>query len=155
MADKQNPDPFAPEEQGQNALDAHEQELSNLITAAKAPLTPGNAPTIEVTDIDNFVLLLTAWHQREVNILNHLMKAPDGLIIALSSANTEEEATAKLESGETQPLTLEGETMRAFKAGLAMALSALGQLPFLVTEVEPVEPSKDSTVVANGSNTIN
>ena len=74
-----------------------------------------------VTDLNEFVPVLEDWHQRQVAIVSHLQMIPEGQEIQI-----EDEA----------PLVLQGDSLRAFQIGIAMALHYLGQLPFVSSQEE-------------------
>lgn len=81
------------------------------------------AETVEVADLDQFVAMLTAWHTRQVQTLNHFMQIPPGTPMEVNGA------------GERK---LEGDLLEGFKAGVQLSLLNLGTLPF-AAEVEEEE----------------
>lgn len=78
---------------------------------------------LEVTDLDTFVHILTRWHHVKVTELVHLLSIPDeghvGVVL--------------LEDDKEVEHVMEGELLKGFKAGIKVALVALGRLPFGVT----------------------
>lgn len=74
----------------------------------------------EITSLGEFILRVQEWHTKRVLDLEHFMTIPD---------------TGEVEiEFEGQSLKLEGEKLLAFRAGIASALDALGQLPFKAVE---------------------
>jgi len=69
---------------------------------------------LEVSDLDQFVEMLTSWHKRKVAILEHMRTIPEG--------------TEMEDDGHSVILT--GDMLTGFKAGLQLALLELGSLPF-------------------------
>lgn len=76
---------------------------------------------VPVEDVNHFVRLVTLWHGKKVQVLEHMLSVPAGTTI---------------QSGEGTEIAMEGEFLDGFKAGLALALMELGQLPF-VAETGP------------------
>lgn len=79
--------------------------------------------TLEVTDLDQFVKVLTAWHENKVKTLEHMSKLPPG---------------TKMQIGEGKEVDLDGDMLLGFQAGITLALIELGILPF---SAEPDEPT--------------
>lgn len=75
---------------------------------------PSVADPIEVEDLHTFVALLTQWHEDKVALLEHMLDVPEGTEMEHDGAS----------------LTLSGENLIAFKAGVSLTLSELGILPF-------------------------
>lgn len=75
---------------------------------------------LAVNDLDQFVQLLASWHTKRVATLKHMQNIPD---------------TAEVSIGEGPPVKLTGEFREGFLLGLSLALSELGELPF-VAEME-------------------
>lgn len=79
-----------------------------------------NAPvaksTVLIEDLDQFVVLLTDWHEHKVKILEKMMEIPEG-----------SEATF----GDQEPKVLTGDYREGFVMGLSLALIELGSLPFI------------------------
>lgn len=85
--------------------------------------------TVEIDDLNQFVFLLSNWHQDRVTILKQMMEIPQGFEVSL-------------EDGE--PMALTGDLHKGFKIGLIVALSELGVLPFVAesnasTPDEPIQ----------------
>lgn len=89
------------------------------MTDPTTPITPPD--TIEITDINQFVGILSEWHAKKVAILEHMLQVPDG--------------TEMIVDGGT-PIILTGDMLAGVRAGISMALMELGSLPF-VAEMEP------------------
>lgn len=79
--------------------------------------------TIVVEDINQFVKLLSAWHQSKVDVLNHMMEIPSGTEVAFNS---------------DEPVVLEGDVLRGFCMGISLSLMELGELPFAAEMEEPL-----------------
>lgn len=91
---------------------------------------------VAITNIDMFAGYLTAWHQRKVATLQHMLSVPEGT-----------EFTVNI-NGEEKSIILQGDVLTAFQGGVVTALSELGTLPF---DSIPVEESKEANPEANGS----
>lgn len=85
--------------------------------------------TVMVENLNEFVAILCQWHQRQVDVIKHMMEVPDGTEVTETDDNTGEPAKA-------DPLVLTGDARRGFIIGLRVALNELGNLPFEV-EFEP------------------
>ena len=83
---------------------------------------------VAVTDLDQFITLLTDWHNRQVAIVKHLNNAPQGIKILIGEG---EEAKEK---------TLEGEFLEGFQLGIGLAFNYFGTLPFMAEYVD-AEPA--------------
>ena len=79
---------------------------------------------LAVMDLDQFIALLTDWHNRQVATVKHLNNAPKGIKILIGEG---EEAKEK---------TLEGEFLEGFQLGIGLALNYLGTLPFMAEYVD-------------------
>ena len=86
--------------------------------------------TIAIDDLDQFVKILVHWHQGKVGTLQHMLEIPDGTVMELSADST-------------TSVTLTGDMLDGFKAGLGLALMELGELPFLYEQ----EPEQDTVTV--------
>jgi hypothetical protein len=78
--------------------------------------------TLEIADLDMFVRILHQWHAGKVQLINHMLTIPEGTEMILGDNE--------------QSVTLTGDVLAGFKAGLELALMEFGSLPFVV-EVEP------------------
>ena len=76
--------------------------------------------TIEVNDLDKFVHLLAGWHTNRVARVKHLLDVPETTEVAI---------------GEDAPVPMTGDFRKGFQLGISLALSELGDLPF-VAEIE-------------------
>lgn len=81
---------------------------------------------IVVEDLDQFVRMLTAWHNSKVATLEHMLTVPEG---------------AEMELPNGTRIELSKDHLTGFKAGLTLALIELGCLPF-VAESEAANESK-------------
>ncbi len=84
-----------------------------------SPPTP--EPLIQITNLDQFVGIMTLWHRQAAQATQHLLGVPVGGAFEVD--------------GETIELT--GMAHKAFLLGVNMALMNLGELPFEVPEVVP------------------
>lgn len=75
---------------------------------------------IEVHSIKEFFEYLSSWHNSQVKQLEHLLDIPEGTEIHLDDG---------------AEITLEGEALDAFQAGVSVALMQLGTLPFTGMEL--------------------
>jgi len=97
-------------------------------------IKPTNSPHLDVdniTDLNDFVLLLTKWHTAKVEVLEHMLKIPEGTEASLS---------------ESVSVVLTGDAYIAYQIGLSTALSELGILPF-VYELESDDKATPPTAV--------
>lgn len=97
--------------------------------------TPAAAPTVVITDLNQFVQMLVSWHSQKVKALEHMLQVPDG--------------TEMIIDGGT-PAILTGDMLVGFKAGLELALMELGILPFLY-ETEPEAVAAPAAPVAQAA----
>lgn len=74
-----------------------------------------NTETIDVESLDDFVHMLVSWHSRKCAILKHMMDLPEG---------------SSMQIGEGESVTMTGDMLVVFKAGIELALMELGTLPF-------------------------
>lgn len=82
---------------------------------------------LAVNDLDQFVQMLSAWHTKKVATLRHMQTIPE---------------TAKVSLGDAEPIEMTGPFREGFLLGLSLALSELGELPF----VAEMEGSSSATV---------
>ena len=75
---------------------------------------------LAVNDLDQFVQLLSKWHTKKVATLKHMQNIPE---------------TAEVSLGDAAPVQMTGAFREGFLLGLSVALSELGELPF-VAEME-------------------
>ena len=76
---------------------------------------------IPIQNIDHFIHLIVGWHNNRVALLKHMMALPAG---------------TEMQVNETESVVMDGERLEGFKAGLGLALMELGDLPFVVENVE-------------------
>lgn len=97
------------------------------------PINEGD--TVGIDDLDHFVKILTDWHSNKVKLLQHMVNIPDG---------------SKMQTEGGTEITLTGQFLDGFKAGLGIALGELGSLPFAAETEEEESPqpvaSNDPTV---------
>ena len=86
--------------------------------------------TVLVADIDQFIQLLSGWHQSKVKALEHMLGVPEGIEVTFN---------------EEDPQILSGDLHKGFLIGLSLALMELGTLPFGVEiddEATPATPNE-------------
>ena len=71
---------------------------------------------IAMNDIDQFAYLLAKWHKAKIKVLEHVLDVPEETVLNLNDTE----------------ITLSGDVLAGFKAGLSVALMELGNLPFVV-----------------------
>jgi hypothetical protein len=81
--------------------------------------------TVEVTNLDQFVSILSGWHSNRVQTLEHMLQIPDGT-----------EVEVKNEDGSAQQHIITGDVLVGFKLGLNLSLMELGSLPFVTETAE-------------------
>lgn len=86
--------------------------------------------TVLVQSIDQFIQLLSGWHEGKVKTLEHFLTMPEGIEVAFN-----EEASQ----------ILSGDLHKGFLMGLSLALMELGTLPFGV-EVDDSPAAPDEPV---------
>ena len=80
--------------------------------------------TINISDLDQFVSVLTAWHTQQIDTLKHLQDIPAGTEVQMDGVD---------------PFTLEGDVLKGFQLGIDTCLGYLGALPFNVDYDDPTE----------------
>lgn len=85
--------------------------------------TPKVTPPIVITDINQFVAILSAWHATKVSILQHMLTIPEG---------------TKMSVQDGPEVVLTGEMLMGMQAGIELCLMELGDLPFEVIKNDPV-----------------
>ena len=86
--------------------------------------------TVVVTDIDQFIQLLSGWHQNKVKTLEHILGVPEGTEVTFN---------------EQAPQLLSGDLHKGFIIGLSLALMELGTLPFgaeMEADLQPAAPDE-------------
>lgn len=86
--------------------------------------------TLIVEDIDQFIQLLSGWHETKVKTLEHFLSMPEGIEVTFNNE---------------APQILSGDLHKGFLMGLSLALMELGTLPFGV-EVEDQPATSDEPV---------
>lgn len=71
--------------------------------------------TVLVQSIDQFIQLLSGWHQGKVQTLEHMLGMPEGIEVTFN---------------DEAPQILSGDLHKGFLMGLSLALMELGTLPF-------------------------
>lgn len=86
--------------------------------------------TLIVEDIDQFIRLLSGWHEGKIKTLEHMLGMPEGIEVTFN---------------DEAPQILSGDLHKGFLMGLSLALMELGTLPFGV-EVEDQPATSDEPV---------
>lgn len=89
-------------------------------------MTQSDLGTLEVVSLNQFVTLLSKWHENRVAQLEHLLEIPEG-----TEASLNDEVTVKLS----------GDTRTGFLIGVTLGLAQLGTLPFAVELEDATEAS--------------
>ena len=88
--------------------------------------------TVVVADIDQFIQLLSGWHQNKVKTLEHMLGVPEGIEVTFN---------------DEAPQILTGDLHKGFVMGLSLALMELGTLPFAAEmEVDDKPATPDEPV---------
>lgn len=89
---------------------------------------------VEVNTLDDFAQYLMQWHGNKVAQAKHMLEVPLNTDIEFEGAT----------------ITLEGERLQAFKAGLTTALAIFQEIPFAFsTEEEPDDQRSESDTSSN------
>lgn len=91
----------------------------------ESPMADGLIP---VTDLNEFVAVLTDWHTTQVETVKHLMNVPEGVGVVIG------------DGADQQTKVLEGDFLEGYRLGIDLALNYMGTLPF-VAEVEDEQPT--------------
>ena len=84
--------------------------------------------TVLVQNIDQFIQLLSGWHDSKVKTLEHFLSMPEGIEVTFN---------------EQAPQILSGDLHKGFIMGLSLALMELGTLPFGVEiDDQPAAPDE-------------
>ena len=84
--------------------------------------------TVLVQNIDQFIQLLSGWHQSKVQTLEHMLGMPEGIEVTFN---------------DEAPQILSGDLHKGFLMGLSLALMELGTLPFGVEiDDQPAAPDE-------------
>jgi hypothetical protein len=86
--------------------------------------------TVVVADIDQFIQLLSGWHESKVKTLEHMLSMPEGVEVTFNNE---------------APQILSGDLHKGFLMGLSLALMELGTLPFGV-EIDDSPAAPDEPV---------
>jgi hypothetical protein len=79
-----------------------------------------------INDVDELAQAITQWHERQVAMLKHMQNVPVGSEVELGDVG-----------GKLTKHIIKGKFREGFIAGIEVALSALGVLPFATQAVEP------------------
>lgn len=82
---------------------------------------------VEIKDLDHFVMLLSKWHTSKVNVIKHMLEVPESSEVCI---------------GEDAPIQVTGDFRKGYQLGLSLALSELGELPFVAELEESAEATK-------------
>jgi hypothetical protein len=91
---------------------------------------PQRPETLEIEDLDMFVRMLHQWHTGKVQLIQHMLTIPEGTEMIV---------------GDDKSVTLTGDVLAGFKAGLDLALMELGTLPFIVEVEVEVDTAEDAS----------
>ena len=80
-------------------------------------MTQTDLGTLEVVNLNQFVTLLSKWHENRVAQLEHLLEIPEG-----TEASLNDEVSVELK----------GDVRTGFLIGITLGLAQLGTLPFAV-----------------------
>lgn len=105
------------------------------------PEAPQPPERVEVNDLTQFVTILVAWHQQKVAELTHLLSIPDEGHVGVLMLD---------DDGKEAEHVMQGDKLEGFKAGVKVALVALGTLPFGVTYHDPVAAPDEPVPVSAG-----
>lgn len=86
--------------------------------------------TLIVENIDQFIQLLSGWHEGKVKTLEHMLGMPEGIEVTFN---------------DEAPQILSGDLHKGFLMGLSLALMELGTLPFGV-EIDDSPAAPDEPV---------
>lgn len=78
-------------------------------------ITPEPNKLVQINDLDTFIQLLAAWHQKQVATIQHLYEVPPGTEVVVEGS---------------EPFKMEGDILKGFQLGINMAMQYLGTLPF-------------------------
>ena len=78
-------------------------------------------PMVTITDLHQFVALVTNWHASKIARLEHMLSIPEGTEVSVNDG----EMTA-----------MSGDLRQGFVIGLITTLSEIGSLPFVITSDE-------------------
>jgi len=93
-------------------------------------MTATASDTLFIDNVHTLVQALVAWHDNKVQILEHMMTIPSGTEMLINDTDT---------------VVLDGEALKGFCAGITVALSELGNLPFdYSVDPEPVSGAEAS-----------
>ena len=92
-------------------------------------MTQNHPDLLFIDNIQTLVAALMAWHDHKVQILEHMMVIPSGTEMVINDNET---------------IVLDGDVLKGFCAGITVALSEMGTLPFEVT-VDTEEPLSTET----------
>lgn len=99
-------------------------------------LTPPD--TIVIEDVNQFVGLLSAWHDDKVKVLEHMLQIPDGTEMVING---------------TDSSVLTGDLLKGFRAGIELSLMELGTLPLVAETVDVAEPATEPADAPDASPT--
>ena len=85
---------------------------------------------VDVNNLDQFVKLLSSWHQEKVTALEHMLQVPEGVEVTYQN---------------DEPVMLSGDLHKGFIIGLTLGLMELGALPFVVEFDSNEQQAADDT----------
>ena len=92
-------------------------------------VTQDRSDLLYIDNIQTLVTALTAWHDQKIQILEYMMTVPSGTEIHINDNET---------------IVLDGDVHKGFCAGIIVALSELGTLPFKVTAAAEDPPATET-----------
>lgn len=104
-------------------------QTENTLTTLPEP--EAEPAPVMVEDLDQFVHMLSAWHEKQVATLQHFLSIPQGTAVQVGEDEADE-------------VILIDDAHRAFIAGVTLALAHLGTLPF-AAEVEEEDDDVPAT----------
>lgn len=85
----------------------------------------GDDGTINIETVDQFASLLMSWHSQRVAIVQHMRDIPPGTEVTVGDVGDVGDVGAE------KDIVLDGDVLLGFHAGVNVALSELGTLPFV------------------------
>lgn len=105
------------------------------VHALSIPTPDGEGETTPIVNVDQFAHMLSQWHGQTVAKVKQMQDIPEGSQVAIDEGKT---------------ITLEGDTLLAFKTGLLTALADFEALPFVSSSDEAPEPAAANDATPSG-----
>lgn len=110
----------------------HPQDFAETAPTVQQIPVPAAADIVPIDSLDQFVQILTAWHDSRKQQCLKLLAVPEGTQFQVGDGI------------EARDVTLEGPMLDGFRFGVEMALMQLGALPFAVEyEQAPQQGQKE------------